>query len=220
MSLPTKQSAYLPLFMLITDRKQTRASLIKTLKLALKGGVTAIQLREKDLSTKDLYSLACELRTLTLDFKASLIINDRVDIALAVNADGVHLGWQSMPVAIVRNLVGFKKIIGISTHNLQEALHAQDCNADYITYGPIFKTPSKEGILEPTGTEVLQELKKKVKIPVIALGGIQKENAESIMASGADGIAVVSGILKADNPEKTAQTLHKILHNYIKTPFI
>ncbi|MBM4053554.1 MAG: thiamine phosphate synthase [Planctomycetes bacterium] len=204
--------------MLITDRKQCKLPLITTVKLALKGGVKTIQLREKDLSTKELYSLACELRTLTLDFNAGLIINDRADIAMAVNADGVHLGWQSMPAAIVRNLVGYKKIMGVSTHSLQEALNAQNSNADYITYGPVFKTPSKEGIIEPTGTEGIQELKEKIKIPVIALGGIKEDNAEKVMASGADGIAVVSGILNANNPENAAYNLHKIIHTYIKMP--
>lgn len=216
MPLQRKQSAYPPIFMLITDRKQSRLPLINAVKLALKGGVNTIQLREKDLPTKDIYSLACELRAITHDLNASLIINDRVDIVLAANADGVHLGWQAMPVNRVRNLIGFERIIGISAHTLQEALQAQDSGADYITYGPIFKTPSKEGILEPTGTEAILELKEKIKIPIIALGGITVDNAERVMASGADGIAVVSSILKSDNPENTAQRLYSTILHYDK----
>ncbi|MCR4293882.1 MAG: thiamine phosphate synthase [Candidatus Kuenenia sp.] len=219
MPLQRKQSAYPHTFMLITDRKQSRLPLISAVKLALKGGVNTIQLREKDLATKDIYSLACELRAITHNLNARLIINDRVDIVLAVNADGVHLGWQSMPVSRVRNLIGFERIIGISAHTLQEALQAQDSGADYITYGPIFKTPSKEGVVEPTGTEALRELKEKIKIPIIALGGITVDNAESVMESGADGIAVVSSILKSDNPENTAQRLYSIIiRHYSKTP--
>lgn len=218
MPLQGKQSAYPPIFMLITDRKQSRLPLINAVKLALKGGVNTIQLREKDLPTKDIYSMACELRAITHDLNASLIINDRVDIVLAANADGVHLGWQSMPVNRVRGLIGFERRIGISAHTLQEALQAQDSGADYITYGPVFKTPSKEGILEPTGTEAIRELKEKIKIPIIALGGINVDNAERVMASGADGIAVVSGILKSDNPENTAQSLYSTIQHYSKMP--
>ncbi|MBE7546696.1 thiamine-phosphate synthase [Candidatus Kuenenia stuttgartiensis] len=216
MPLQRKQSAYSPAFVLITDRKQSRLPLINAVKLALKGGVNTIQLREKDLPTKDIYSLACELRTITHGLNASLIINDRVDIVLAANADGVHLGWQSMPVSRVRNLIGFERIIGISAHNMQEALQARDSGADYITYGPIFKTPSKEGVVEPTGTESLRKLKEKIRIPVIALGGITVDNAESVMESGANGIAVVSSILKSDNPENTALRLYSIIQHHSK----
>ena len=123
---------------LITDRNHCKQPLIDTIRSALKGGVKTVQLREKGLATHELYSLACELRKITSDFKANFIVNDRVDIALAVEADGVHLGWQSLPSGIVRKLLGFEKLIGVSTHNRQEALQAQDNGADYITFGPIF----------------------------------------------------------------------------------
>lgn len=198
----------LPL-VLITDRNLCKHPFLNTIKLALKGGVTTVQVREKGLTTHELYSFALELRKITSDFKANLIINDRVDIALAVEADGVHLGWQSFPFPVVRRLLGSEKLIGISTHGRQEALQAKDYGADYITLGPVFETPSKSGLLQPTGTGEMQNIKNEVKIPVIALGGINVENVEAVLAAGADGIAVISSIMYADDPEEAAKSLYK-----------
>lgn len=197
--------------MLITDRNLGKQSFFNTIKLALKGGIKTIQLREKGLTTYELYSLASELRKITSNFKANLIINDRVDIALAAEADGVHLGWRSLPCKIVRKFFGSEKLIGVSTHTIQEALRAQEYEADYITFGPIFTTPSKAGLLKPVGPDEIQKLKNEVKIPVIALGGIHEENIEAVLDKGADGIAVISSIMHADNPENAARSLyHKI----------
>lgn len=192
---------------LITDSNQCKQPFLKTIELALSGGVRTVQLRERGLPTGELYSLASELRKITSDFKANLIINDRVDIALAVEADGVHLGWQSLPFGLVRKLLGFEKLIGVSTHNRQEALQAQSCGADYITFGPIFDTPSKAGILKPTGVEEIQKLKREIHIPVVALGGINERNVEAVLDGGADGIAVISSIMQADDPEGAARCL-------------
>lgn len=192
---------------LITDRNLCKQPFIDTIKSALKGGVKTVQLREKGLATHELYSLACELREITSDFKANLIINDRVDIALAVEADGVHLGWQSLPFGIVRKLLGFEKLIGVSTHNRQETLQAQEYGADYITFGPVFDTPSKTSLLKPTGVEEIQKLKKEIHIPIVALGGINEKNVETVLNGGADGIAVISSIMQADNPEEAAGCL-------------
>jgi len=192
---------------LITDRNLCKQPLLHTVKLALEGGVKTVQLREKELATHELYSLACELRKITSDFKANFIVNDRVDIALAVEADGVHLGWQSLPFGVVRELLGFEKLIGVSTHNRQEALQAQEYGADYITFGPIFDTPSKAGLLKPTGVEEMQKLKKEIHIPIVALGGINEKNVESVLKGGADGIAVISSIMQADDPEDAARCL-------------
>jgi len=194
-------------FMLITDRSLCRQSFLNVIKLALNGGVRTIQLRERGLTTYELYSLARKLRKITFDFKANLIINDRIDIALAVEADGVHLGWQSLPVETARKLCGFEKLIGVSTHNYQEALQAQDYGADYITFGPVFETPSKAGFLNPTGPEEIRKLKNKVEIPVIALGGINEKNVETVLNEGADGIAVISSIMQADDPEDAARCI-------------
>ena len=193
--------------MLITDSSLCKQPFLNTVKLALKGGIKTVQLREKRLATHELYSLACELRKITSDFKANLIINDRVDIALAVEADGVHLGWQSLPFGVVRELLGFEKLIGVSTHNRQEALQAQEYGADYITFGPVFDTPSKTGLLKPVGVEEIQKLKKEIDLPIVGVGGINGKNVESVLNGGADGIAVVSSIMQAENPEEAARCL-------------
>lgn len=194
-------------FTLITDRNHCKQPFIDTISLALKGGVKTVQLREKGLATHELYSIACKLRKITSEFKANLIINDRVDIALAVEADGVHLGWQSLPFPVVRRLVGSERLIGVSTHNRQEALQAQEYGADYITFGPVFDTPSKAGLLKPTGVEEIQKLKNEIDLPIVAVGGINEKNVESVLNGGADGIAVISSIMQADDPEGTARCL-------------
>ena len=192
---------------LITDRTLCKRPLLETVKSALKGGVKAVQLREKGLATRELYTLANELRKMTSDFGAGLFINVRVDIALAVDADGVHLGWQSMPVSVVRGLLGVKKLIGVSTHNRLEALQAWNDGADYITFGPVFYTPSKVGLLDPVGVDALRGLKDEVHAPIVALGGIHERNVEAVLESGVEGIAVISSILSADDAEKASRGL-------------
>ena len=119
----------------------------------------------------------------------------------------MHLGWQSLPFPVVRRLVGSERLIGVSTHNRQEALQAQDNGADYITFGPVFDTPSKTGILKPTGSAIIRKLKEQIHIPIIALGGINDKNIETVLADGADGIAVISSIMQADDPEDAARCL-------------
>ena len=193
--------------MLITDRNLCKQPFFDTIISALKGGVRAVQLREKGLATRELYSLAVELRKITLDFHACLIINDRVDIALAVEADGVHLGWQSLPFGVVRRLLGDERLIGVSTHSREEVLQAQGLGADYVTFGPVFDTPSKRGLLVPVGAEMIRSLKDEARLPVIAVGGINKGNVESVLREGADGIAVISGILQAADPRTEAVLL-------------
>ncbi|MFN3532626.1 MAG: thiamine phosphate synthase, partial [Candidatus Brocadia sp.] len=115
----------------------------------------------------------------------------------------------SLPFHIAKKLLGPQKLIGISAHSRQEALQAQDYGADYITFGPVFDTPSKAGLLKPTGTEEIYSLKTELKIPLIALGGINEKNIETVLAGGADGVAVISGIMHADNPEESAKNLYK-----------
>lgn len=202
-----KLPAALLSLILITDRNLCKRPFLETVASALKGGVKAVQLREKGLPTSELYSLASELRKMTLGFGAGLFINDRVDIALAVDADGVHLGWQSLPVPTVRGLLGVKKLIGVSTHNRREALQAWKDGADYITFGPIFYTPSKAGILDPVGVEVLRGVKDEVRVPVVALGGIREGNVDDVLESGVEGVAVISSILSADDAEKASRGL-------------
>jgi thiamine-phosphate pyrophosphorylase len=194
---------------LITDRKQTKLPLLEAVRLALQGGVRAIQVREKDLAIRELLALAWELRSLTNEFGAKLFINDRVDVAVAIDADGVHLGHESMPVDAVRKIVGPKMFIGVSTHNLDEAKNAEAGGADFVTFGPIFSTPSKKSYGAPVGVEALRTVKKHVQIPVFGLGGIRIDTTSQVLQAGADGIAMISAIVSADD---IAQAAHDMVH--------
>jgi thiamine-phosphate pyrophosphorylase len=197
---------------LITDRKQTRGgSLTHAVEAALRGGVKAVQLREKDLSSRGLYEAALEMRSLTARHGARLFINDRIDIALATGADGVHLGGESMPVSAARKVLGKEKLIGVSCHGRESALAAQEEGADFITFGPVFYTPSKARYGEPVGLAALQETAGLLSIPVFALGGIKKQNIAEVMARGACGIALISAIIAAEDPEREAAELLSVL---------
>jgi thiamine-phosphate pyrophosphorylase len=196
---------------LITDRKVARSPLPEAVRLALEGGVKAVQLREKDLPVRELLALAKELRSVTSEFGAKLFINDRVDVATAVGADGVHLGGTSMPVDTVRKVVRKDLQIVVSTHNVNEARAAQDGGADFITYGPIFETPSKTQYGAPVGVKSIRDIKKEVSIPIYAIGGINSGNMLQVMSAGADGIAVISAIMTAEDIRKTAAAYDKAL---------
>jgi thiamine-phosphate pyrophosphorylase len=173
--------------------------------------VKAVQLREKDLSSRDLYTTAYDLRKLTARYGARLFINDRVDIALAVDADGVHLGSASIPVHRARTILGSKKFIGVSCHNTVSAISVQDQEADFITFGPVFPTPSKAAYGEPFGVEKLSAVVRMLGIPVFALGGVNRKNARRVMAAGAHGIALISAVMAADDPREVTRSLLSIL---------
>ncbi len=192
---------------LITDRRQTKLPLPEAVRQALRGGVRAIQLREKDLSVRELLSLAHEIRVITSEFNARLFINDRLDVAVAVDADGVHLGRQSMPPEAVRKVVGKRMLIGVSTHSLDEARAAETGGADFVTFGPVFPTQSKMKYGAPVGTDALREVKKLVGIPVFGLGGIKRENLREVMNAGADGIAMISAIFGAEDVRAAAENI-------------
>jgi thiamine-phosphate pyrophosphorylase len=200
---------------LITDRHQTCGrSLTDMVRQALEGGVRAVQLREKDLSGAELYRLAVEMRRLTSDFDARLIINDRLDIALAVDADGVHIGVGSLPVETARRVLGQNKIIGYSAHGIDEALYAQAGGADFVTFGPVYATPSKAAYGAPIGVKKLAETAAALKIPVIALGGISQANITEALSADIQGIAVISAILAAADPRVAAVSLLKKIEEY------
>ncbi len=196
-------------FILITNRKICEAKLADIISQAIDGGVETVQLREKDLSSVELYVLASEIREITREKGANLIINDRVDIALAVDADGVHLGWKSLGIGLVRKMIGHEKLIGFSAHNLQEAKKAEDSEADYVTISPIFDTVYKDYFVEPLGTEKIGKIKEEIDIPVIALGGINENNVNGVLENGAYGIAVISAILQSEDPRQSATELYK-----------
>ncbi|MBI3399088.1 MAG: thiamine phosphate synthase [Deltaproteobacteria bacterium] len=194
---------------LITDRHQTKGRPLPfIIEEALKGGIKAVQLREKDLHAKELFKLAVNIRKITKQYSAKLFINDRVDIAMAVEADGVHLGQSSFSPRDVKRVFA-KAIIGVSTHSLKEAKKAAEEGADFITLGPICHTPSKASYGEPLGVEIIKKIKVEVKIPVFAVGGIKKENIKDVMVAGADGAALISAIIGAEDVGKAVMEIEK-----------
>jgi thiamine-phosphate pyrophosphorylase len=170
-------------------------SLLKGIEEALAGGIKAVQLREKNLPTRELLALGYRFRELTSRYRASLFINDRPDIALAVEADGLHLGQSGIPAAVARKATGGRLTIGCSTHSLEEAIEAEKQGADFITFGPIYETPSKMMYGKPLGPGALKVASKKIKVPIFGIGGIKKDNIADVLQSGAWGIALISGIL-------------------------
>jgi len=204
-------------FYLITDRKliPNPQFLIPAVARALKGGVKAVQLREKDLNTRELLKLAYKMRTLTDKYKAKLFINDRFDIALAVGADGVHLTQNSIPAHAVRNTVKKKLLIGVSTHSLKEAKEAEKGGADFITLGPLYTTPSKRKYGKPVGLDTLRTVSGRIKIPIFAIGGIKGDKINDVMEQGAYGAAMISEIFGADNIQRKTMELMEILRNKV-----
>jgi thiamine-phosphate pyrophosphorylase len=181
---------------LITNRKYCKGrDLLFCLQEALEGGIRCIQLREKDLDTKSLLEMAIEIRKLTQDFSAKLIINDRIDICLAVDADGVHLPENGIPIEAARILLGKNKIIGVSSHSMEGLLDKSNKDIDFVSLSPIFKTLSKPVGTKTLSLEALTEAKRLSKIPLFALGGIDESNALKVIKAGSDGIALISGIL-------------------------
>ncbi|KIH75592.1 thiamine-phosphate diphosphorylase [Geoalkalibacter ferrihydriticus] len=192
---------------LITDRRALPSgrSLDDAVGAACAGGVGAVQLREKDLDTRALYALACRLREITAAHGVRLLINDRIDLALAVAADGVHLGGRSLPLAVARRLLGPDGLIGVSTHNPQEIHAAHQNGADFVTFGPVYATPSKAAFGPPQGLQALHAACAGASLPVFALGGITPERAGEVRAAGAQGLAAIRAILGAADPTCAAR---------------
>jgi thiamine-phosphate pyrophosphorylase len=190
----------------ITDQKVSGLSYEDMTHKVLLKGVRWIQFREKERSRHDIYGEAIRLRRLTKDHNAVLIINDFPDIAICAGADGVHLGQDDLPLKEARKIMGRNRIIGISTHSLEQATVAEEDGADYIGFGPIFPTLTKDAG-KPKGIEMLHEVKKKVNIPVVAIGGINLVNVKSVLHTGVDAIAVASAILTGDIEENTSRLM-------------
>lgn len=181
----------------ITDRRACKLSLEEMAFKVLSAGVRWIQYREKEISRREIYEESIRLRRLTREFNAVFIVNDHADIALAVDADGVHLGQDDLPAREARKIMGKDKIIGISTHSLEQAIDAEGEGADYIGFGPVFHTITKDAGV-PKGTGMLHEIKRQVHIPVVAIGGINLENIRSVLDTGVDAVAVASAIFNGD----------------------
>jgi len=191
---------------LVTDRRQTKGRpLTDVIEECLGAGLGAVQLREKDLSAAELLALARPLRELTQRFGARLFINDRADVAMAAEADGVQRGHTSLPITLMRTVVGSQRLIGASVHSLEEARSAQLDGADFIVFGPIHDTPSKRPYGPPQGVENLRRVVREIGIPVFAIGGITPEQVAEVKTTGAHGVAVISAIFGAARPGEAAK---------------
>ncbi len=182
---------------LIADTGQVQKELFSSVKRAIDGGVKALQLRGKGLPAKELFKRGERLRLLTAEKGVKFFINDRIDVAMALNAEGIHLGQNSLPVRHVREITGDRFIIGVSTHSLKESREAEAGGADFITFGPVFATPSKLRYGSPVGLRRLARVAKDTKIPVFAVGGIKVGRVRGVIGKGAYGVAVISAILNS-----------------------
>lgn len=193
----------------ITDRNACNLPYEDMVLMALKAGVRWVQYRDKERPRRAVYEESVKLMSITKDFNATFIINDYPDIALAVNADGVHLGQEDFSLKEARKMMGEYKIIGISTHTLDQAMNAEKDGADYIGFGPVFHTFTKDAGF-PKGIDMLNEIKKQIHIPVVAIGGINLGNIISVLQAGADAVAVASAILSGDVSENAKKFIDVI----------
>ncbi len=195
---------------LVTDRGLSRGrSTLEILQGAVRGGVTCVQLREKNCPIRDFIEQANSIKAYLRAHDIPLIINDRLDVAQAVGADGVHLGQSDMPLNVAREILKDSMMIGISAESLGDAIEAEKGGADYIGVSPIYATPTKTDTAPPFGLEGLREIRNAVRIPLVAIGGLTKDNAGEVIKHGADGVAVVSAIVSADDPELATKELLK-----------
>lgn len=199
---------------LVTDRSLSlNRPLEYIVEEAVKGGVTMVQLREKSCSSKAFYEQAIRLRNCLKPYHVPLIINDRLDIALACDADGLHIGQRDIPYRIARKLLGKRKIIGLSVESRQDAIDANTLDVDYIGISPVFSTPTKTDTAAPLGLDGVREIMQLSKHPGVGIGGITPGTAKEIIRSGADGISVVSAIMSAADPLLAASRLAAIVEN-------
>jgi thiamine-phosphate pyrophosphorylase len=196
----------------VSDRRQTAGRPLQdVLVAAARGGAEAIQLREKDLSARELYALGARLQEALAPYHVPLLINDRLDVALALDAAGVHLAGHSLPIVQVRRLLGRQKLLGVSTHSVEEAQRAAAEGADFVVFGPVFATPSKMAYGPPQGLSQLAAVVRQTTIPVLAIGGIEPANVSQVMQAGAYGVAMIRAVLGAPDPEVATRRLRALL---------
>jgi thiamine-phosphate pyrophosphorylase len=184
---------------------------------AVQGGVCCVQLREKDISTREFIELAAEIRSILCPSGIPLIINDRIDVALAVGAEGVHIGQGDMPYEAARRILGRSAIIGLSVETWEDVEMARDLDVDYLGVSPVFPTPTKTDTRGAWGVEGLVSIRAHVKHPLVAIGGLNRENAAAVVRAGADCIAVVSAICSASDPMAEAKKLSAIIREALET---
>lgn len=195
---------------LCTDRRlMSTATMEEAVEQAVKGGCTVVQLREKECSSREFYQLAKSVKAVTNKYGVPLIINDRVDIALAADADGVHVGQSDLPARVVRKLLGKDKLLGVSAATVEECKRAQADGADYLGIGAMYPTSTKKNTRSVT-IEDLQDMRNSVDIPIVAIGGINEKNAENLGKVKINGIAVVSAVIAQPNIERAARELKEI----------
>ncbi|WP_297826318.1 thiamine phosphate synthase [uncultured Methanobrevibacter sp.] len=197
---------------LVTDNSDDVEKFLNTIEEAIKGGVSVVQIREKTADTLEFYNLALQVKEITTKYNVPLIINDRVDVALAIDADGVHVGQSDMPCDITRKLIGEDKILGVSAATIEEAKKAERDGADYIGTGAVFPTKTKDDAPSIT-KEDLKEITESINIPTVAIGGITLENASQLKDTGIAGLSVVSAIMSSDNPKKSSEELLNIFNS-------
>jgi thiamine-phosphate pyrophosphorylase len=197
-TLPKAQRVMVPALYAILDPEQISSrSPESVLRELLQGGIKMIQVRAKAMSSRDFFQLAQRARELTAPYDCKLIVNDRIDIALASAADGVHLGQEDLPLQVGRKLLG-DRLIGISTHSLEQAKEAEANGADYVGFGPLFGTATKKTGYTARGLEMLARIRAAVALPIVAIGGITEANIRDVWQAGADSAAIISDILKAE----------------------
>lgn len=193
---------------LITDRELAGSkNFFIAVRRALAGGVSLLQVREKYVSSREFYNIGIELKKLAAEFAVPMIINDRADIAVAVDADGVHVGQDDLPLETIRRIIGQDKILGYSVSNIEEALYGEKMGADYLGAGPVYPTGSKQDAGAAIGVEGLKAIKGSVKIPVVGIGGIGTNRLSQVKDTGIDGISVISAILSQDDTYRAAKEL-------------
>lgn len=195
---------------LVTDsRNKAEEEFLNIIEDAIKGGATVVQLREKIASTKDFYELALKVKEITNKYDIPLLINDRIDIAIAVDSEGVHIGQDDMPADIAREIIGYDKILGVSASTVEDALKAEADGADYVGSGAVFPTSTKDDA-DSVSIEELKEIAESIDIPVVAIGGITLENASLLKGTGIAGFSVISAIMNADIPKEASSKLKEI----------
>ncbi len=197
----------------ITDERSSRGrSHLQVVDAAIQGGADVIQLRDKTASSGRLYQVALSLRKLTREAKVSFIVNDRLDVALAVDADGVHVGQEDLPASVVRRILGPGRILGVTAETVEEAAIAEKDGADYLGIGPVFETrKTKADAGPPQGPAIIANIRPHTRLPIVAIGGIKAENARAVREAGADAAAVVSAIVGADDIAQAARELKSVL---------
>lgn len=197
----------------ITDEQVGRGrSHLQIAEAAILGGADVLQLRDKESSGGRLFRVALQLRKLTREAKVPLIVNDRLDIALAVDADGVHLGQADLPASVARDIMGFGRILGVSAETVAEAVAAEKDGADYLGVGPVFDARgTKPDAGAPRGLELIANVRRRCRLPIVAIGGIDAGNARKVLEAGAGAAAVISAIAAADDIEEAARRMKGIL---------